>query len=110
MSSQVPEKVKAERSRRALALSAKLSEDFRKYYEGTVREILLEEEQEIGGRRYMTGFTREYVKAAAELPAAGVPGPAAEEVFSPGQILPVRLSGRREAGWEELLFAEPLMK
>ena len=102
MGSQVPEEVKTNRSHRVLALSARLSGDFRKYYEGKVRGILLEEEQEIGGRRHMTGFTKEYVKAAVELS-----DPAAREALVPGRILPVRLSGRREAGWEGLLFAEP---
>ena len=102
MAGQVPEEAKTERSHKALALAAELSKEFRSCCEGTIRELLLEEEQEIGGKRYMTGFTKEYVKAAIELDGKG------ESQLFPGNILPIRLSGKREKGWEELLLAEKL--
>ncbi len=102
MAGQVPEEAKTERSHKALALAAELSKEFRSCCEGTIRELLLEEEQEIGGKRYMTGFTKEYVKAAIELD-----GKEESQLF-PGNILPIRLSGKREKGWEELLLAEKL--
>ncbi len=104
MASQVPEGVKTERSRRALSLAEELSEGFRRYYRGSVQEVLLEEETQIGGGRYMTGFTREYVKAAVELS-----GFAGQEAFLPGRIVPVRFAGEGETGQGEFLFAGPVL-
>ncbi len=64
MEGQVPEEVKKERSARLLELTRTMSDQFRMYYQGRKMEILLEEEAWIGGRRYMTGHTPEYVKCA----------------------------------------------
>ena len=78
MADQVPEELKTERSRIALSLVAELSADFRRYYTGKTEEILLEEVHETETGSFMTGFTREYVKAAIrvteENKAALVPG------------------------------------
>ena len=78
MADQVPEELKTERSRIALSLEAELSADFRRYYTGKTEEILLEEVHETETGSFMTGFTREYVKAAIrvteENKAALVPG------------------------------------
>ena len=78
MADQVPEELKTERSRIALSLEAELSADFRRYYTGKTEEIILEEVHETETGSFMTGFTREYVKAAIrvteENKAALVPG------------------------------------
>lgn len=66
MPAQVPETVKKERSAELLALTRKMSRQFREYYRGREMEVLLEEEAEIGGRRYMAGHTKEYVRCAFE--------------------------------------------
>lgn len=66
MPDQVPEQIKKERSAQLLALTRAMSERFRLYYAGQEMEALLEEQTEIGGRVYMTGHTREYVRCAFE--------------------------------------------
>ncbi len=104
MGSQVPEEVKTSRSHRALSLEAELSESFRQYYEGRVGELLLEEETEIGGRRYMTGFTKEYVKGVVALEE----GVRREGKLLPGTILPVRFFRNPRGEFQGLLLAEPV--
>ena len=64
MPDQVPETVKAERSDVLLDLDRKQSAEFRRRYLGEKAEILMEEPVMIGGRKYMVGHTREYVKGA----------------------------------------------
>jgi threonylcarbamoyladenosine tRNA methylthiotransferase MtaB len=62
MDGQIPEKVKAERSRRLIALAKEQSERFRRYYLGRQCAFLSEELVTIGGAAYETGYTREYVR------------------------------------------------
>jgi threonylcarbamoyladenosine tRNA methylthiotransferase MtaB len=66
MPDQVPEEVKAARSARLLALADEMSQEFRDYYIGRTEEVLFEEPMEYEGKRLYTGYTREYVKVAAE--------------------------------------------
>ena len=66
MPDQVDETVKTKRSADLLALAETMSEEFRAFYVGKQVEILLEESCFIDGERYMTGFTREYVKVAVK--------------------------------------------
>lgn len=66
MPDQVPETVKKERSEKLLALDHKMSEEFRRYYLGRQVTALLEEEFFHDGKRYYTGYTKEYVKVAVE--------------------------------------------
>lgn len=66
MPDQVPETVKKERSEKLLALGHKMSEQFRRYYLGRQVTALLEEEFFHDGKRYYTGYTKEYVKVAVE--------------------------------------------
>ena len=68
MPDQVPEEVKKERSEKLLALGHKMSEEFRRYYLGRQVTALLEEEFFHDGKRYYTGYTKEYVKVAVETP------------------------------------------
>lgn len=66
MSEQVPEQQKAKRSERLIALAGEMSEEFRAYYIGKEVEALMEEPLVTGGRRYFTGYTKEYLKIALE--------------------------------------------
>ena len=63
---QVPEAVKKERSEKLLALGPRMSGEFRRYYLGRQVTALLEEEFLYDGKRYYTGYTKEYVKVAVE--------------------------------------------
>lgn len=64
MPDQVPEPVKTERSGSLLSLEKKMSLEYRKQFLGKTAEVLMEEEFVWEGRRYMIGYTKEYVKAA----------------------------------------------
>lgn len=66
MPDQVPEAVKKKRSEKLLALGHRMSEEFRRYYLGRQVTALLEEEFLYDGKRYYTGYTKEYVKVAVE--------------------------------------------
>ena len=67
MPDQVPEPVKKERSAVLLKLEKKMSGEYRSSFVGTGQEILLEEPVTINDEVYMTGYTKEYVKAAIRL-------------------------------------------
>ena len=62
MPEQIPEAVKKERSRILLTLAEEDSARFREKLIGKEREVLIEEEQEIEGQRYYTGFDETYVR------------------------------------------------
>lgn len=64
MPGQVPEEVKAERSRILFADVESMSQRFAAWYEGRPVEVLMEEENELCGQKCFTGHTPEYVKAA----------------------------------------------
>ena len=64
MPDQVPEAVKALRSDVLISMDREKSAAFRRWYIGRPAEILMEEPVLIGGRKYMAGHTREYVKGA----------------------------------------------
>ena len=66
MPDQVPEAVKKERSEKLLPLGHRMSEESRRYYLGRQVTALLEEEFLYDGKRYYTGYTKEYVKVAVE--------------------------------------------
>lgn len=66
MSAQVPESVKTERSAVLLELEKQMSKEFREYYLGRQVTALMEEVSVISGRKYFTGYTKEYVKVAVE--------------------------------------------
>lgn len=65
MEGQISEKIKAERSGELLAMAKGMSEEFRSYYRGTVKEALMEELQTVAGEPMYVGYTREYVRVAA---------------------------------------------
>ena len=65
MENQVPEEVKTKRSAELIALSERMSNEFRAYYLGKDEEVLFEEKADINGEEMYVGYTREYVKVAA---------------------------------------------
>lgn len=67
MPDQILEPVKKERSAELLALERQQSQTFRDYYTGKRQDVLFEESVWIGEKRYMVGFTPEYVRLAMEL-------------------------------------------
>ncbi len=79
---QNPRSVKEARSAVLLALTAAQARAYRESFLGQEAEVLWEEEEEIAGRRVLTGHTRRYIKAA--VPAGS---------RRPGDITAVKLSG-----------------
>ncbi|MDO5417108.1 MAG: tRNA (N(6)-L-threonylcarbamoyladenosine(37)-C(2))-methylthiotransferase MtaB [Lachnospiraceae bacterium] len=73
MPDQIPETVKGQRSDVLLKLEAEMSEEYRRSFLGKRNQVLLEEEIQIDGISYMTGFTKEYVKAAVPMENLGNP-------------------------------------
>ncbi len=61
---QVPEQKKAERSAVLFEEERRMSREFRDYYIGKTVTALTEETCEIDGVRYVTGYTKEYLKVA----------------------------------------------
>lgn len=66
MKNQVPETEKARRSNALLELDGTLSLSYRKAHLGSNIEILIEEQREIGGKKYSVGHTGDYVMGAVE--------------------------------------------
>ena len=66
MENQVPEEIKTKRSAKLLALSAKMSKEFREYYLGSEQEVLFEEQVPVDGSPMYVGYTKEYVKVAVQ--------------------------------------------
>jgi threonylcarbamoyladenosine tRNA methylthiotransferase MtaB len=64
MPDQIPESVKTKRSGELLSLEREMSLSYRKSHLGIQTEVLMEEEYEVDGKRYVIGHTREYIKAA----------------------------------------------
>lgn len=71
MDNQVDESIKAERSAVLLGLNETNSCKFREYYLNREIQVLLEEEIQIDGEKYQTGYTKEYVRIACR---SGMPG------------------------------------
>ena len=66
MADQVPEPVKAERSRRMIELGKRKQAAYERSFLGKEVEVLVEERMTEGGREYQVGHTREYLKIALE--------------------------------------------
>ena len=71
MEGQIPEEIKSRRSNELLTLGREMSGRYRKMHLHKQTEVVFEEEKETGGRRFLTGFTREYIRAA--LPVENLP-------------------------------------
>lgn len=66
MDGQITEAVKAARSAQLLLLEEQMSARYREGFTGRTAEALLEEPFVYNGKEYMSGYTKEYVKIAAE--------------------------------------------
>ncbi len=66
MDGQLTEAQKAARSEVLLTLAEERGKCFRERFIGQHLEVLLEEQKDIGGRKYMVGHTKEYVQVALE--------------------------------------------
>lgn len=66
MDGQLTEAQKAARSDVLLALAEERGRSFRERFIGQQIEVLLEEQKDIGGKKYMVGHTKEYVQIALE--------------------------------------------
>lgn len=66
MDGQLTDAVKAQRSDVLLKLAKETGKAFCEQFVGGTIEVLLEEQKEIGGKIYMTGYTKEYVQVAIE--------------------------------------------
>lgn len=64
MDGQVGEPIKSARSDILLGIGRAMSVEYRKSLLGQEREVLMEERMVIGGEAYLTGYTKEYVRAA----------------------------------------------
>ena len=71
MPGQIPEKEKALRSDALLTLEEEMSKEYRSYFVGKEVSVLFEEEISVDGKRYMTGFTKEYIKVAYPINDSG---------------------------------------
>ncbi len=81
---QIPENIKTERSAELIKLSEEMSKEFRASFIGTDTSVLTEEEMEKDGRRYMTGYTKEYIRAA--IPLEGSDGETGRNLFVRGKL------------------------
>lgn len=83
MQDQVAEQIKTRRSAELISLGNEMSDEFRMYYTGKIKDVLFEEKVEINGKSYYTGYTKEYVKVAKE----------SEETLE-NQIIEGKITGR----------------
>ena len=67
MENQVDDNLKNERSRKLIELAAENAEKYRSSHIGQNVSVLFEEETEINGVKYWTGYTKEYIKTAVRL-------------------------------------------
>lgn len=66
MPMQLTEKEKSLRSEILIKDAEKRSREFREYYVGKNVDVLLEEPIEVNGEKYMTGYTKEYVRVVCK--------------------------------------------
>ncbi len=91
---QIPEEIKHERSRLAIAKAGEVAERNAARYIGSVREVLLE----TGDALQMEGYTREYLRTVVTDPRGGL---------CPNKLVKVRLNGidhNRTTAGEEICF------
>ena len=66
MPGHLPEEVKAQRSRVLMQLTGEQKTRYEERFIGSLQKVLLEEETEIDGQRYMQGYTERYVRIAVK--------------------------------------------
>lgn len=62
MPEQVDDRIKTKRSNILIELEEKMSLGYRKLYENSVMDVLIEEKQLIDGKEYYTGYTKNYIR------------------------------------------------
>ena len=62
MKGQIAQSVKHERSGKLIALAKELAHTYRKSFEGETKEVLIEQTEELDGKKYFTGLTGNYIK------------------------------------------------
>ena len=67
MKDQVDEQIKTKRSQILIKMDEELSEEYRESVLGNIEEVLLEEEIDIDGMRYMIGHTKTYIKVVVPM-------------------------------------------
>lgn len=92
MEGQIDDTVKHERSKRLIESGKKLRDSYTDKFICGVKEVLFEQEELVGGVKYFTGFTKEYVKVAV----------LSEEDLT-NHIINVNVKGRLN---DEILLAE----
>lgn len=99
MPDQIPEEIKAKRSRVLQEIEARDSKAFRAYYIGREVEVLFEEKKKIGSKQYWIGHTKEYVKVALE----ALLGESTEEGVLQNSLVTGRITGFLQ---DEILLME----
>ncbi len=66
MEGQIPESVKAERSRQMIELGKRKQAAYERSFFGKDVDVLVEERTVIDGKMYQTGYTKEYIKIALD--------------------------------------------
>ena len=74
MEGQLTEHVKKERARKLIAIDSEQSRLYRESFIGKEQCVLLEEEKEIEGEKYMIGHTERYVKVAVKADGKNLSG------------------------------------
>lgn len=64
MTGQITEQVKKERSRQMIELGERHAKEYMQRFVGETKEVLFEEQQEIHGELWWTGYTMEYLRVA----------------------------------------------
>ena len=67
MPGQLTDRIKSKRSSVLLDITHRASTEYRKDFIGKEVSVLWEDEEEIGGRKYMVGYTDRYVRVAAPI-------------------------------------------
>ena len=62
MPEQVDDKIKTKRSNELIDLEEKMSYEYRKLYENSCMDVLVEEKQMIKDKEYYTGYTMNYIR------------------------------------------------
>ena len=86
MKEQISEPVKTKRSEALSAVERGLFLEYRALFDGVTEPVLLEEETEIEGKKYLVGHTTRYVKVAV---------PYSEGLPEPNETVEVRLTGEQ---------------
>ena len=67
MPNQIDPQIQSVRSEKLIALGERMKDDFLEACKGQEQIVLIEEETEIGGTKYMTGHSKNYIRCAFEM-------------------------------------------